>query len=100
MDKIFCEKEVLKRFFGLAIGLSATGYSHKSVFVAYGPASNNGKSVTFDVVRDVLGGYPKAFVTCFRECPVVEDFPLYPVLGTSPYLISISSCDRGERPFP
>lgn len=57
LDKIFCKNEALKRFFGLAIGLSATGYSHKSVFVAYGPASNNGKSVTFDAIRDVLGGY-------------------------------------------
>ena len=56
LDKIFCKNEALKRFFGLAIGLSATGYSHKSVFVAYGPASNNGKSVTFDAIRDVLGG--------------------------------------------
>lgn len=57
LDKIFCGDDLLKKFFGLAIGLSATGYSHKSVFVAYGPASNNGKSVTFDAIKDVLGGY-------------------------------------------
>lgn len=57
IDKIMCGDERLKKYLGMALGLSATGYVHKSVFVAYGPASNNGKSVTFDAVKEVLGGF-------------------------------------------
>ena len=66
LDKIFCENEALKRFFGLAIGLQATGYSHKSVFVAYGPASNNGKSVTFDAIREMFSEDMQRNSKCLR----------------------------------
>lgn len=57
VDKIMCGNEQLKRYFGMALGLSATGYTYKSIFVAYGPVANNGKSVTFDAIKDVLGGF-------------------------------------------
>ncbi|MDY3682369.1 phage/plasmid primase, P4 family [Bilophila wadsworthia] len=57
LDRVFCGVESLIDYFGLSVGCSATGMTHKGFWVGYGPQANNGKSATFDVIKKALGEY-------------------------------------------
>ena len=58
LRKVFCGDERLISYFEWAVGCSVTGYRfNKDIWVAYGPQANNGKSATFNTIKDVMGGY-------------------------------------------
>lgn len=56
LRKIFCGNETLIDYFEHVIGYSATGLQvNKDIWCALGPQANNGKSVTFNAIKKVLG---------------------------------------------
>jgi putative DNA primase/helicase len=57
ISKLLCGDEALIDYFEYLLGFCATGYQTKDFFVAYGPLGDNGKSVIFDWVSYVLGGF-------------------------------------------
>jgi putative DNA primase/helicase len=61
-QKVFCGNEPLIDYFRRAIvGTCALGYSYKDLYIAYGPGGDNGKSVLFDTLTGVLGGFATTF---------------------------------------
>lgn len=56
LRKIFCGNDMLIDYFEHVIGYSATGLQvNKDIWCALGPQANNGKSVTFNAIKKVLG---------------------------------------------
>lgn len=56
LQKITCQNEELLRYFELCIGHSVTGYQwNKDIYVALGPLADNGKSLTFNAIREAAG---------------------------------------------
>lgn len=56
LRKIFCGNDALIDYFERVIGYSATGLQvNKDIWCALGPHANNGKSVTFNAIKKVLG---------------------------------------------
>lgn len=56
LRKIFCGNEELIDYFETVIGYSATGLQvNKDIWCALGPQADNGKSVTFNAIKEVLG---------------------------------------------
>jgi putative DNA primase/helicase len=61
-QKVFCANEPLIDYFRRSIvGTCALGYSYKDLYIAYGPGGDNGKSVLFDTITGVLGGFATTF---------------------------------------
>ena len=58
LGKVFCYNYELIDYFEWSMGYSITGIRHnKDIWVAYGPQADNGKSATFNTIKDVVGGY-------------------------------------------
>lgn len=56
LRKVFCDNDALIDYFESCIGYSATGLQvNKDIWVALGPQADNGKSVTFNAIKHVLG---------------------------------------------
>ena len=56
--KLFCNSEELMHYVQKVVGYSATGnLTHKEFYTAFGPLGNNGKSMFFNAINDVLGDY-------------------------------------------
>ncbi|MBN2061686.1 MAG: hypothetical protein JW882_14845 [Deltaproteobacteria bacterium] len=58
--KLLCGNETLSDYMEYLFGFGCTGIQTKDFFVAYGPLGDNGKSVLFDWVSRVLGGFAAA----------------------------------------
>lgn len=69
LRKVFCGDAALIDYFERVIGYAATGLiSHKELYCAYGPTSNNGKSQTFNAIAEAMGQYAGTFkVTVLLE---------------------------------
>lgn len=57
LNKLLCGNEETINYMELVLGFCCTGIQTKDFFVALGPLGNNGKSVLFDWVSYVLGGF-------------------------------------------
>jgi putative DNA primase/helicase len=57
LSKLLCDDAKIIEYMELLLGFCCTGIQTKDFFVAYGPLGNNGKSVLFDWVSYVLGGF-------------------------------------------
>lgn len=57
MKQLLCDDKELIVYIEHMLGFCTTGIQTKDFFVAYGPLGNNGKSVIFDWVSHVLGGF-------------------------------------------
>lgn len=57
VEKLLCFNESVIEHFEFFIGACLTGIQTKDFFVAYGPRGDNGKSVFFDWMSDILGGF-------------------------------------------
>lgn len=56
LRKVFCGNEDLLDYFEHCIGYSATGLRvNKDIYVGMGPHGDNGKSITFNAIKRVLG---------------------------------------------
>ncbi len=57
LDKALCRNRDLMDYFNYFAGFACTGIQTKNFFCALGPGGNNGKSVIFDTMGRVLGGF-------------------------------------------
>lgn len=57
LDKALCRNRDLLDYFNFFAGFACTGIQTKNFFCALGPGGNNGKSVIFDNMGKVLGGF-------------------------------------------
>lgn len=57
LKQLLCGDEELINYMELVIGFGCTGIQTKDFFVAYGPLGDNGKSVLFDWISYVMGGF-------------------------------------------
>jgi putative DNA primase/helicase len=60
ISQLLCGHKELIEYFKLLIGFACTGIQTKDFFVMFGPLGNNGKSVLFDWISYVLGGFASA----------------------------------------
>ncbi len=58
VEKLLCGSDGLMSYVQKVIGYAATGnLTHKEFYAAFGPLGNNGKSMFFNAICDVLGDY-------------------------------------------
>ena len=57
LDKALCKNRDLRDYFDYFAGFACTGIQTKQFFCALGPGGNNGKSVIFDTMARILGGF-------------------------------------------
>lgn len=68
LDKALCRDEELKEYFLHSLGCAVLGWQTKDFFVAYGPQSNNAKSLIYDTLMKVIGAFSLVFpVTLLTE---------------------------------
>lgn len=58
LEKALCRTRDLVEYFGMVVGYGATGLSNlKDFYCAFGPGGDNGKSVIFETIAQVLGDF-------------------------------------------
>ncbi|MEZ6854384.1 DNA primase family protein [Halodesulfovibrio aestuarii] len=58
VEKLLCSSHDLMAYVQKVVGYASTGnLTHKEFYAAYGPMGNNGKSMFFNAICDVLGDY-------------------------------------------